>query len=102
LAKNLKIIYVNMKRDNSTTNDIKLEGGNLGTIDDILKAPLSNKIKNEYNTLINLLHNLTKSQRSQKTIMFTGGLASPSDVIAYQIGWGKRVIDWSRNQTSKI
>lgn len=58
------------------------------------KAPLSREIQKEYNNLIRQAAGLSTEQRTRKEISGTGGLVSPADLIAYQIGWGKLVIGW--------
>jgi hypothetical protein len=60
----------------------------------ILKAPLSQEIQSEYDKLINLITPNSTSARILKQIEGTGGKVSISDLIAYQIGWGKRLIEW--------
>lgn len=58
------------------------------------QAPLSIRIKTEYNKLAGQLEHLSASSRARKTIEFTGGSVSSTDLVAYQIGWGIRVIEW--------
>lgn len=60
----------------------------------ILKAPLSQEIQREYDKLINLIASIPVSSRILKQIEGTGGKVSISDLIAYQIGWGKCLIGW--------
>lgn len=57
-------------------------------------APLSNKIKTEYNKLISLILKIPIKEREIKKIEGTGGLVSVLDIIAYQIGWGKLLLSW--------
>lgn len=60
----------------------------------VLKAPLSQEIQKEYDKLINLIDSIPVSSRILKQIEGTGGKVSISDLIAYQIGWGKCLIGW--------
>lgn len=50
-------------------------------IEESFHAPLSIEIQTEYNKLV-------------ETIEAAEGKVSVSDLIAYQIGWGKRLLDW--------
>lgn len=59
-----------------------------------LQAPLSQEIQREYSRLITLINPLQANARALKEINGTGGKVSVADLIAYQIGWGKRVIHW--------
>lgn len=63
-------------------------------INEFYKSPLSNKIKKEYNTLIAIIAQIPTAQRKSKIIDGTGGKVSVADLIAYQIGWGKLLINW--------
>ena len=60
----------------------------------ILRAPLSQEIQREYDKLINLIASIPVSSRILKQIDGTGGQVSITDLIAYQIGWGKCLIGW--------
>lgn len=60
----------------------------------ISKAPLSQEIQKEYDKLINLIDSIPVSSRILKQIEGTGGQVSITDLIAYQIGWGKCLIGW--------
>lgn len=60
----------------------------------VLKAPLSKEIYKEYSHLIEMITFVPASSLVLKEIEGTGGMVSISDLIAYQIGWGKRLIDW--------
>ncbi|WP_079978038.1 ClbS/DfsB family four-helix bundle protein [Criblamydia sequanensis] len=60
----------------------------------MLKAPLSPEIQREYDKLINLIASIPVSSRILKQIEGTGGQVSITDLIAYQIGWGKCLIGW--------
>lgn len=55
---------------------------------------LAQDIRREYDRLIKIVHVLPHSIRYLKVIDGTGGKVSVSDLIAYQIGWGKCVIQW--------
>lgn len=57
-------------------------------------APLSNTILEEYNKLIETVNLTPTSNLSKKIINGTGGKISITDLIAYQIGWGKLLINW--------
>lgn len=57
-------------------------------------APLSLIIIREYNKLVMMISKIPKATCETRVIDFTGGKASCSEVIAYQIGWGKRIISW--------
>jgi hypothetical protein len=59
-----------------------------------LKAPLSREIKKEYDRLMNSIASIPVSFRNLKMIEGTGGTVSVTDLIAYQIGWGKCLIRW--------
>lgn len=60
----------------------------------ILKAPLSQEITREYERLISLVTSIPVSSRILRKIEWTGGKVSISDLIAYQIGWGRCLIKW--------
>lgn len=61
-------------------------------MNEILFAPLSQSIQQHYFLLMNAISKI--SNRTSSNINFTGGQISVADLIAYQIGWGKRVIEW--------
>lgn len=58
------------------------------------KAPLSWSIQKEYHKLMEALSQVPTQMRNDKKIEFTSGKASVTDIIAYQIGWGKLLISW--------
>lgn len=60
----------------------------------ILRAPLSQEIQREYDKLMHLIASIPVSSRTLKKIEGTGGKVSITDLIAYQIGWGKCLIKW--------
>lgn len=55
-------------------------------------APLSESIQKEYSKLVKIISNVPVKYRELKEIEGTGGKVSVSDIIAYQIGWGKFLI----------
>lgn len=57
-----------------------------------LSAKLSQNIQKEYNALVKVVARVP--DRTAQRIPFTGGVISVAELIGYQIGWGKRVIDW--------
>lgn len=59
-----------------------------------LNAPLSQKILNEYTKLVKALLSIPVKARQIKSLPGTGGQVSASDLIAYQIGWGKLLLGW--------
>lgn len=59
-----------------------------------LDADLSHEVQSNYNKLIELISHIPKSSINKKNIEGTGGLISVADIISYQIGWGKMLIDW--------
>lgn len=59
-----------------------------------LKAPLSREIKKEYDKLMNATSSISIPLRNVKMMEGTGGKVSLTDLIAYQIGWGKCLIRW--------
>ncbi len=59
-----------------------------------LRAPLSQEIQREYNRLTKLIASIPSSAKNLKKIDGTGEKVSLSDLIAYQIGWGRCVIRW--------
>ena len=56
--------------------------------------PLVQEIQREYSRLKELISSIPTSLHSLKAIEGTGGRVSITDLIAYQIGWGKCVIRW--------
>lgn len=61
---------------------------------ELYQAPLSRKICIEYNKLLLLISQTAPEFYYQKTIDGTGGKVSIADIVAYQIGWGKLLINW--------
>lgn len=61
----------------------------------LLKAPLSQEIQKQYSRLINSVIPLSASSRILRELEGTGGKVSVADLIAYQIGWGRCVIQWN-------
>jgi hypothetical protein len=59
-----------------------------------LQALLSHEIQKEYKKLKDLIASLSISLRVLKKIDGTGGKVSVSDLVSYQIGWGKCLIRW--------
>lgn len=59
-----------------------------------LKSPLSKIIKQEYNRLVSVISALEHYHRNAKNIDNMREKISASDLIAYQIGWGKLLITW--------
>lgn len=55
---------------------------------------LSQDIRNGYDRLVKEVTRISPSVRTLKIIDGTGGKVSVSDIIAYQIGWGKCLIRW--------
>ncbi len=55
---------------------------------------LDQEIKKEYDRLVNAAASIPTSSRHVKIIEGTGGKVSLTDLIAYQIGWGKCLIRW--------
>lgn len=70
-------------------------------IDTCFNAPLSKAIKKEYNALASLIDTIPSSGQSKKNIEGPGGLVSINNLIAYQIGWGKSIIDWYKTGLKK-
>ena len=58
------------------------------------KAPLSSSIQNAYNALTETATSVPLQDWHTKNIEGTGGLISITDLIAYQIGWGKLLLSW--------
>ena len=59
-----------------------------------LESPLANEIQTAFSKLIFVVQSVPYACRSEKIMEGTGGLVSISDIIAYQIGWGKCLISW--------
>ncbi len=59
-----------------------------------LQSPLNLSIHKESRRLIELVSSLSISSRTLKQLEIAGGKASPADLIAYQIGWGRCLIRW--------
>lgn len=57
-------------------------------------SPLSQLIWKEYTRLVDAVSKVSPDVRAKKILDGTGGKVSVSDVIAYQIGWGKFLINW--------
>lgn len=51
-------------------------------------------IKKEFAKLIKAVSETPEKYQYKKEIEFTGGPVSVSDLISYQIGWGKLLISW--------
>jgi hypothetical protein len=77
-----------MKRNDQENQINKPKDGQAG------EPPLDQEIRCAYDRLIKALNILPTSVRTLKVIDATGGKVSASDLIAYQIGWGKCVIQW--------
>jgi len=58
------------------------------------EAPLALDIKKEYNGLVKTVANIGNKYRTIQKVPGINGSTSVSNIIAYQIGWGKRVIEW--------
>lgn len=58
------------------------------------ESSLGQEIRNAYDKLIKMLNTHPISERTLKVIDAPSGKVSASDLIAYQIGWGKCVIQW--------
>lgn len=59
-----------------------------------MNSPLSQDVQKAYEQLIKTADSVPASKRRDKIIEGTGGRVSVSDLIAYQIGWGKCLIRW--------
>ncbi len=57
-------------------------------------APLSEAILMAYKTLIEAYYQIPVTYRNSKLIDGTGGKVSVADLMAYQIGWAKLLIEW--------
>lgn len=82
-AKKLKVI-------DSKTNLLKRS--EIGST--LFEALLSREVLKEYLNLIGVITPLPFSFRILKEIESAGGNVSVSDIIAYQIGWGRCLIRW--------
>lgn len=60
----------------------------------MLNAQLSQEIQKSSLRLMTMINPLSTSFRNIKEIDGTGGKISINDLIAYQIGWGRLVIQW--------
>src|ERR1700730_6386121 len=58
------------------------------------EAPLSAEIYQSYKKLLDHISQLPIDIYTEKSIDSTGGKVSISDILAYQIGWGKLLINW--------
>ena len=59
-----------------------------------MNSSLNQDIETSYAQLIKAIHSVPISKRQIQMIEGTGGKVSLSDLIAYQIGWGKCLIRW--------
>lgn len=59
-----------------------------------MHSPLGQEIQKTYDKLIKIVGDIPISMRDKKILVGTGGRISVSDLIAYQIGWGKCLIRW--------
>jgi hypothetical protein len=59
-----------------------------------MSCSLSQEIQKAYDQLIKGISSVPTSKQCQKIIDGTGGKISVSDLVAYQIGWGKCLIRW--------
>lgn len=59
-----------------------------------MQSSLIQNIKNAYDRLAKIVTHIAPPDRTLKIIDGTGGKVSVSDIIAYQIGWGKCLIRW--------
>lgn len=59
-----------------------------------MKSNLIQDIQNAYDRLAKIVTHIAPPARTLKIIDGTGGKVSVSDIIAYQIGWGKCVVRW--------
>jgi hypothetical protein len=59
-----------------------------------MHSKLIKEVQREKDKLIRLVSSLPSATLSAKLIDGTGGKVSVSDLIAYQIGWGKSLIRW--------
>lgn len=58
------------------------------------KLKLHDAIRQELRKLLGVYQAIPHEKRLQKNIPFNKTLVSPSDLIAYQIGWGTQLLDW--------
>lgn len=58
------------------------------------KHPLGEEIRKEHLRLVQLIEMLPGGLRDAKAFEGTGRKVSASEIIAYQIGWGKALIRW--------
>lgn len=59
-----------------------------------MNSSLSQEIQKAYDQLIQAIHSIPADKRCSKVIQKARGLISISNLIAYQIGWGKCLIRW--------
>ena len=59
-----------------------------------MKPNLIQDIQKEYDRLAKIATHIAPPARILKIIDGTGGKVSVSDIIAYQIGWGKCLVRW--------
>jgi hypothetical protein len=59
-----------------------------------MSSSLRQDIQKAYDQFIQAVSNISASTRRTKMIEGTGGKVSVSDLVAYQIGWGKCLIRW--------
>lgn len=59
-----------------------------------MNSALIRDIQKAYDQLIEIIHTLPVSKRGNKLIEGAGGKISVSNLVAYQIGWGKCLIRW--------
>lgn len=62
-----------------------------------MHTQLIENIQHERDKLLKIISNISPSARVLKVMDGTGGKVSISDLIAYQIGWGKCLIRWYEN-----
>lgn len=58
------------------------------------KPSLADSIRKEYRKLASCYADIPPAERLEKSIAFNKMMVSPSDLIAYQIGWGNFLIHW--------
>lgn len=59
-----------------------------------MHSTLIQDIQNEKNRLTKIITSIPASNRTLKILDGTGGKVSVTDLLAYQIGWGKNLIRW--------
>lgn len=59
-----------------------------------LQAPLSRSIIKEYEKLMHAVRLVAETDFRSKKYIGTGGHVSAADILAYQIGWGKLLLQW--------